>query len=55
MKFKTDNQFLFCEGIQFFNGLYETTDEDKIEILKKYTDSISLVEEKPSKPKKTEE
>lgn len=46
MKFKTDNQFLFVEGIQFLNGTYETKDAKKIEILKKYSDSISIVETK---------
>lgn len=49
MKFKSDNLFLFCEGIQFIDGFYETTDEKKIKVLKKYPDSISeVLEEKKS-------
>jgi len=51
MKFKTDNLFLYVERIQFINGLYETTDKDKIAILKKYPDSISVVEKSTKKTK----
>ena len=42
MKFRTDNLFLFVEGIQFRNGLYETIKENEIAILKKYPDSVSV-------------
>lgn len=55
MKFKSQNLWLFVEGIQFRNGLYSTTDKKEIEILKKYADSISIVaEEKNVKSKKSE-
>jgi len=48
MKFKTDNLFLFAEGIQFINGLYETIKEDEIAILNKYADTISIIPEEKS-------
>jgi len=51
MKFKTDNLFLFVEKIQFLNGEYETTKEDEITILKKYADTIKVVEEEKSSQK----
>ncbi|MBZ9616792.1 hypothetical protein [Clostridium estertheticum] len=47
MKFKTENSFLYVEKIQFLNGEYKTTDKDEVAILKKYSDSISIIEEKP--------
>ena len=53
MKFKTENLFMFVEGIQFINGDYSTTDKNEIETLKRYADTISIVEdEKPSKKSK---
>ena len=45
MKFKTDNLFLFVEGIQFLNGEYETTKESDIAILNKYADTVSIIPE----------
>ncbi|MBM7869231.1 hypothetical protein JOC70_000700 [Clostridium pascui] len=55
MKFKTENLWLFVEGIQFRNGVYSTTNENEIKLLKKYVDSISIIaEEKTVKPKKSE-
>lgn len=57
MKFKCDNLFLYVEGIQFFNGEYETTNKYDLEILNRYKDSISIAEEtkedKPTKAKET--
>ena len=52
MKFKTDNLFLYVEGVQFVNGEYETTNKNEIAILKRYADSISVIEEKSSKKAK---
>lgn len=46
MKFKTNNKFLYVEGIQFLDGIYETKDEKEIAILKRYSDSIEVLEEK---------
>ena len=51
MKFKTDNLFLFVEKIQFINGEYETIKENEIAILKKYPDSVSVVEKSTKKTK----
>lgn len=51
MKFKTDNSFLFVEGIQFINGEYETIDKKEIKILKRYDDSISVTEDDKSETK----
>lgn len=45
MKFKCDNLWLFVEGIQFRNGEYSTIDENEIEILNRYKDSVFIVEE----------
>lgn len=45
MKFKSDNKYLFVEGIQFIDGKYETKDENEIAILKRYPDSIDILEE----------
>lgn len=46
MKFKSDYEFLFVEGIQFRDGKYETKNEDEIEILKKYPDRVEEVTKK---------
>lgn len=55
MKFKTNNLFLYVEKIQFINGEYETKDKNEITILEKYSDTISVIEEKSSrKAKQTE-
>ncbi|WP_180964060.1 hypothetical protein [Haloimpatiens massiliensis] len=45
MKFKTDNLFLYVEGIQFRNGEYSTTKKNEIEILKKYSDTVKVIKE----------
>lgn len=53
MKFKTDNKYLYVEGIQFINGLYETDDTDKIAILKKYADSVKVIPDEKKEDKKS--
>lgn len=54
MKYKSENLFLFVEGIQFINGEYKTTDKNEIEKLKRYSDVIKVVEDKSSKAEKSE-